>query len=442
MQTIRLHGMRLDIVFNLMVSLNEKRRSQVMMMRMQQIFMGLVIWCCTLAVAFDAMAFQVGPLKVGGAIRANYVIGDYENEASDGPQRGGNGGNFELDTFRINLDYKQDGFIGKVEYRFYDGYNFLHTGWVGYDFANNSQIQVGVNRVPFGVGAYGPANSWFFDQHYYVGLSDDMDLGVKYRLPLGEFVVDLAYYVGAEFEGRGDSDGSARYSYDIIDDDSVLGGYPYGRAYASYEEQHQFNVRGTYTFSFGEVTNTAGISLQWGQLDSQTSDADDSDAYAYSAHTKSSWGPWTLMLQLSYYDYDTDYTTGANSDLIAMGAYDFAWPVAAEGTIPAVALSYTWKPEMIDWIDTITFYNDYSIIIKDGQQLTGEDFNDSAMNVTGMAIASGGWYIYVDFAYSNGNYFVGNDDDTYASFADVSDFGINGRDDWDSRFNINFGYYF
>lgn len=405
-------------------------------------YLGSILLMLLIAYPMETMAFQMGPLKVGGAIRVNYAIGDYEDDGGKGPQRSGNGGDFDLDTFRVNLDYQQDAFIGKVEYRFYDDYHLWHTGWVGYNFSNSSQIQVGVNRVPFGVGAYGPANNFFFDQHYYVGLADDMDLGVKYRLPMGNLIVDLAYYIGAEPEGRGDSDGSARYSYDIVDDDSLLSGYTHGRAYASYEEKNQINLRAIYTFKTGRITTDAGVSLQWGQLESQTDLADDSDAYAYAAHTKSSWGPWTLMLQLGYYNYDADYTSGANNDLIAMGAFDFAWPVASEGTIPSVALSYTWKPNQIDWIDSVTFYNDYSVIIKDGKQQNGRDFNDSALNVTGMAIASGGWYIYVDYAISNGNYFIGNDDDTYASFADASDFGINGIDDWDDRFNINFGYYF
>jgi len=67
------------------------------------------------------------------------------------------------------------------------------------------------------------------------------------------------------------------------------------------------------------------------------------------------------------------------------------------------------------------------------------------MNVTGMAIASGGWYIYVDYAYSNGNYFVGNEGDVYGDDYEssaVGDFGAAQNDEWKGRFNINFGYYF
>ena len=138
--------------------------------------------------------FNIGDLKVGGAIRANYVNGDYVESGGDGPERGGNGGDFELDTFRVNLDYEKNAWVAKVEYRWYTGYSFLHTGWVGYNFSDGGQVQVGVNRVPFGVGPYGPANSWFFDQHYYVGLADDMDMGVKYSRKIDKISLDLAYY--------------------------------------------------------------------------------------------------------------------------------------------------------------------------------------------------------------------------------------------------------
>lgn len=393
-----------------------------------------------LLIASSASAFDVGPLDIGGAIRANYVQGDYAKDGTGAPQRGGNGGNFELDTFRINLDYRHDHVIGKAEYRWYNGYNFLHTGWVGYDFENGNQLQVGLNRAPFGVGPYGPANSWFFDQHYYVGLSDDMDYGIKYSHATGPWSFDLAYYIAAEPNGKGASDDAARYSYDILDT-----GAPYGH----YRERNQVNLRTRLHLDELACPTQLGVSLQYGRLDADEAMADDSYAAAGSIHSHTTLGPWTLMLQLTRYQYDADYHASAtnalgnplSNDLIAMGAYDFAWPVASEGTIPAVALSYTWTPD-IEWIDSITFYNDYSIILKDGVSDSGAELNDSAMNVTGFAIANGGWYIYVDYAYSDGNYFVGDEGDDYSSIDTVGDFGVNGNDDWNGRFNINFGYYF
>jgi hypothetical protein len=399
-----------------------------------------LVWILATALLFSlgyphsSYAFEIGNLKVGGAIRANYIYGDYEKDGSDGPQRGDNGGNFELDTFRVNLDYKRDNILGKVEYRFYDGYNFLHTGWIGYQFNEQSQVQVGLNRVPFGVGPYGPSNNYFFDMHYYVGLADDMDYGIKYITQFGKLKLDLAYYLMAEVNGRGDTDESARYSYDIVDE---------GTPYSHYEETHQFNARAIYPVLADILPTDIGVSLQYGLLDADKRFARDTEAYAGAIHSRTQMGNWALMLQLTSYKYDADYRagTGLSNDLISMGAFDFAWPVASKGTIPSIALSYTWSTPGIDWIDSITFYNDYSIILKDGRAADGTKLNDSAMNVTGMAIASGGWYIYVDYAISDGNLFIGNEGDDYGADR-VGDFGTNGNDDWNSRFNINFGYYF
>lgn len=391
--------------------------------------------------AVSAAAIEIGPLDIGGAIRANYVNGDYVKDGTDAAQRGDNGGDFDLDTFRINLDLEYETIIGKAEYRWYSGYNFLHTGWLGLKLDENSQIIAGLNRVPFGVGAYGPANSWFFDQHYYVGLSDDMDYGVRYTRSMDALTLDLAYYLSAEDSFVGASEESARYSYDIVDN---------GSPYSHYEERNQVNARGIYSLSDLPAPTDVGVSLQWGELKADETFAEDSDSYAASVHTKSTLGNWGLMLQLTSYQYDADYKDSAVDadgmplvdDLITMGAYDFAWPVASEGVIPAVALSYTWTPEKIEWIDSITFYNDYSIILKDGNAPSGAELNDSALNVTGMAIANDGWYIYVDYAYSDGNYFVGNEGDDYSTIEGVGDFGANGNDTWNGRFNINFGYYF
>ncbi len=370
---------------------------------------------------------NIGNFAIGGAIRANYTIGDYSS--GEGPSRGGDGGDFALDTFRINVDYQNDKLIGKLEYRWYPGYNFLHTGWVGYQLDEDTQIQVGVNRVPFGPGPYGVSNSWFFDQHYYVGLSDDMDLGVKYSTVLGNWSIDLAYYVSDEGQWRGASKDAARYSYDIIKNNNGNG----------YEERNQFNARAIYTFEGDSFLTAAGASFQYGQLDAAGTTGSDGDAAAVSVHAKGKVADFNIAAQLTYYDYDINGDNEwGTSDLVFMGAYDFAWPVATKAWIPAVTVSYTITPESLDWLDSVTPYVEYSNIMKDNG-----DFNDSAMFIVGAAWWRGGWYIYTDLAYSNGNYFVGSDGDVYNdSYDGVGDFGINGNDKWNMRFNINFGYYF
>ncbi len=374
-----------------------------------------------LAMPAGALAFDLGPLSVGGAIRANYVIGDYGDGASPSqPSRSDrDGGNFELDTFRINLDYEQDSWIGKAEYRFYNGYHFLHTGWVGYNFDDISQLQVGVNRVPFGPGPYGVSQSWMFDQHYYVGLSDDMDLGAKYSTSFDKLKVDFGYYVMDEGSYFGGTDNAARYSYDAVEDDNGNG----------YEEEHQFNIRAIYPVEMGNMNSDIGASLQYGLLDS-SGPQDDGDHWAASMHAVNKFSNWTLAAQLTYYKYDVEDATGQSTELVNFGAYDYYTPVAAEAWVPAISLSYYLETPNIDFLNYVIPYVEYSSIVKEET-----DFNDSEMWVLGAAWARGGWYIYTDLAYSNGNDFVGNE-------SGWSRFGANPDDEWEYRFNINFGYYF
>jgi hypothetical protein len=382
---------------------------------------------------------SIGPFTIGGAIRANYVLGDYPNRGN-GPSRGGNGGNFELDTFRINVDLKYQQLVGKLEYRWYDGYNFLHTGWLGWDFDDGSQVQVGVNRVPFGPGPYGVSQSWLFDQHYYVGLSDDMDLGVKYVTDIGNWSLDFGYYFSSEWNGNGTSHDSARYSYDAVEWTAAIadnGDVDFGAPPNGYQERNQFNIRAIYSFTDNAVPTDLGVSLQYGQLEGRR--ADDGEHWAASVHMTNSWNNWLLATQLTRYMFDIDDDNLLGTDqLIPMGAYDFAWPVATEAWIPAVSLSYLYETNRIPWLDSVRPYVEYSTIIKDEG-----DFNDSDLFILGAAWARGGWYIYTDAAWSTGNYFVGDEGDNYGNIFDgVGDFGVNGNDQRNFRFNINFGYYF
>lgn len=381
---------------------------------------------------------RIGPLAIGGAMRVNYILGDYPGRG-DGPSRGGHGGNFELDTFRINVDLQHEQLVGALEYRWYDGYNFLHTGWLGWDFADGSQVQVGVNRVPFGPGPFGISQSWFFDQHYYLGLADDMQLGVKYSTELGDLALDLAYYNRSVWDGRGRSRDSARYSYAPViwtsgldADGNVVAAAPNG-----YQRRHQFNLRAIQSFSDGPVVTALGASVQYGQLEGRR--ARDGDHWAASLHMTNSWNNWLLATQVTRFAHriHADNALGT-ATLLPMGAYDFAWPVAAKGWLPAVSLSYLWETTAVPWLDSVRPYLEYSTILKDEG-----DFNDSALFIAGAAWARGNWFVYTDLAWSNGNYFVGDRGDDYSNiFAGVGDFGVNGNDRWNYRFNINFGYYF
>lgn len=380
---------------------------------------------------------RLGPVTIGGAMRVNYIYGDYD-KVGDAPQRGGNGGNVELDTFRINASLRYHQFIGQLEYRWYNGYNFLHTGWLGYEFDDSSQLQAGVTRVPFGPGPYGVSQSWFFDQHYYVGLADDMDFGVKYLTRRGNWQFDFAYFISSEGNWNGASVDSARYSYDAVRWKSAIepDGDVVESAVNGYDERNQFNFRAIYQFDSASLPTDLGISMEWGELDGKR--ADDGHHWAVSGHMINRLGNFTLASQLTRYEFNVDDGSLGGDELVPLGAYDFAWPVASRAWIPAVSLSYRLDTPGIPWLDYVLPYLEYSNIVKDDSE-----FNDSQMLILGSAWARGGWYIYSDLAYSNGNLFVGNEGDNYSNIDDgVGDFGVVGNDRWNYRFNLNLGYYY
>ncbi|MCP5128833.1 MAG: hypothetical protein H6985_04520 [Pseudomonadales bacterium] len=385
----------------------------------------------------EGKGITLGPVTIGGAMRLNYIYGDYE-KVGDAPQRGGDGGNVELDTFRINASLKYEQWIGQLEYRWYDGYNFIHTGWLGYAFDDSSQIEVGVTRVPFGPGPYGISQSWFFDQHYYVGLADDPDLGVKYLTQWDNWELALAYFVSSEANGNGGSADSARYGYDAVKWRFAVepNGDVVDAPTNGYEERNQFNLRAIYQLEDVLFPTDMGFSMEWGELDGKR--AQDGHHWALSGHMVSTLDNITLAAQITRYKFDVDDSKFSSNQLIPLGAYDFAWPAAADGWIPAVSLSYRIDTPGIPWLGYILPYIEYSSIVKDDNQ-----FNNSDLFILGSAWASGGWYIYSDLAYSNGNYFVGDKGDNYSNIYDgVGDFGADGNDKWNYRFNLNMGYYY
>lgn len=398
----------------------------------------------TVSAAADAekpntdMAFDVagGTLKVGGAVRVNYTAGTYAKDTGGGESSRSfsDGGNVGLDTARINLDYTNGNILGKFEYRFYDGYggfgtgyHMLHTAWLGYNYDNGSQVQVGVNRVPFGPGPYGVSQSFFFDQHYYVGLSDDMDLGVKYTWTSGDWTWDAGYYLQDEGSYKGGSKKADRYSYDVITNAQGNG----------YEEDGQINLRGIYSTQLAGIDSDVGFSAQFGQLQGKGVNAagrptQDGDMSAYSLHMINKWNNFTLASQGTYYDYKVDQAGVGNRGEILMGAFAFPTAVAAEAFIPAVSLSYYHATPSIGWLNYVIPFVEYSSILKEEA-----GFNDSELYTIGAAFGTaGGWYTYAEYATSNGNDFIGGD----GGFN--SRFGANPTQKRNHRFNINFGYYF
>lgn len=372
------------------------------------------------------------PIRIGGAMRVNHAYGDYSG------RRGENIGDSDFELLRLNADLDYNGIIGRVEYRYYDDSSMMHTAWLGYRSDSYGTLKAGIVRVPFGPGPWGISNSWFFDQHYYLGLADDMDLGVRWTKPFGNLTVDLAYYLEDEGHWDGSSRDSARYSYDPVkwNSGATSEGDVTDFGENGFEEKHQFNLRLIYaTESIGDM----GMSFQYGGLEGTNVDDSGADHLAVSAHAVTPLWDFTLFSQVSYYRYDiTDDTPWGTGDLIPMGAFNFAWPVASEGWVPAVSLRYNGiDASNIPWLGSVTPYIEWSSIIKDRG-----DFNNSSLWVFGALWYWAKLYIYTDFGISDGNFFVGGEGDDYSSIYGLNDFGASGNNRWHKRFNVNVGYYF
>ncbi len=202
-----------------------------------------------------------------------------------------------------------------------------------------------------------------------------------------------------------------------------------------YRERDQFNFT-TICCDLLPFPADIGISAQYGQLDGEG--LDDGDHWALSVHMVNTIGALTVSSQITRYEIriDDDNPWGTD-ELFPSGAYDFAWLSASRAWLPAVSVSYSIEVPSLAWLDYVLPYVEYSSIIKDGSTQ-----NDSSMLVVGAAWAAGGWYIYSDLAWSDGNLFVGNDGDDYSLADGVGDWGANGNDRWNYRFNLNLGYYF
>lgn len=358
--------------------------------------------------------------RVGGAMRVNYAIGSY-GDATGGPSRAArDGGNVSLDTLRLDTDYTNGPLDARFQYRFYDGYHALHTADLGYEFADKGQIKVGVTRVPFGPHKYGISKSWFFDQHFYVGLADDMDLGVRYSRPIGNTKFDIAYFISDEGSWAGSSRDSARYAYDVVNESGT-----------GYEERGQFNVRGIYRVEQWSAPVDIGLSLQYGKLRSRGVQSD-GDGFAVSAHAVANLDGFSVAGQLTRYRFDVGAEQPLGTDdLVQFGGFDAPATIASAAWIPAVSLRYNVDTDRIAWLDSVMPYLEYSAVVKDERR-----FKDSELFVLGAAWSRKGWYIYSDLALSNGNEFVGGE----SEFGDR--LGANLDDQWQYRFNLNLGYYF
>ena len=351
-------------------------------------------------------------LKLGGALRFNYNLSTWKDDQLE------RGGDFGFDIFRINAEAAYKGIKLNAEYRFYSqefGGGMLKQGWFQYDFSEGSQIQVGLNQVPFGIQQYN-SNNWFFNMTYYVGFEDDHDMGVKYIRDTGQWEWQAAYYKSAEDLVFSSAEASPnRYSYDIT-----------GRN----KENNQLDFKLVRRLD-DSLAHELGFSLQGGllyNLDTEENGTRYAGAVHYEYKTPNS--PWNVKLQAMLYRFNPEYAAGNELNFVEMGAYGANYNVANKGEIYTAGLAYN-IPMQTRLLQSVTVYNNYGYYNK---RVSG--FENSHMNVLGALWTAGPMYIYTDAAFGYNQPWLGPE------WTNAFTRGTPGNTKWHMRFNINFGYYF
>ncbi|MCB2192138.1 MAG: hypothetical protein KQI62_11270 [Deltaproteobacteria bacterium] len=346
-------------------------------------------------------------IKVGGALRFNY-----RNTSFNDAQKS-KGGDGTFDIFRLDVDGKYNDLIISAQYRWYSYMNVIHHGWVGYDFNDHSQGQLGITQVPFGLLPYASHN-WWFGVPYYLGLADDYDMGGKWKYTPGPWDLQLAFFKNGEWGNAGKLE---RYSFDVVTSGDQQN-----------EETNTVNARLAYTFKPAAKTSIeVGVSGMFGQLYNNTSDSSGT-RWAVGPHVNAKFGQFGVQLEAVRYQYNPDNPDGVSDDTVLLGAFASSYPVASEATVLVGNLSYDvpvkWGP-----ITGLQFYNDFSMSMKEKS-----GWEDSYINTLGCLISSGPIYTYVDLVMGKNMVWLGGPSNALAEGDPNAE--------WTALFNINVGYYF
>ncbi|MEA1928605.1 MAG: porin [Candidatus Auribacterota bacterium] len=347
-------------------------------------------------------------VQLGGAFSVNYAYQDwdYYNRAREG--------DMAFDKLRLAIDGSISDVLISVQYRWYSYMDVIHHGWIGYDFLDSLQVQLGITQVPFGLLPYASHN-WWMGLPYYIGLEDDYDMGLKAIWDSGPFDVQLAFFKNADL---GDPSNLDRYSFDVV----TVGDQ-------TNEEVNQVNARVAYTLEHGDLGSTElGVSGELGQLYNQTTE-DDGNHWAAGAHVNGNYGPFNLQLEVAQYEYNPENPEGISDNTVEMGAFAASYPVAAEGTIYVANIAYDLEVDFGP-VSGLTFYNDFSFIDK-----SENGYKDSQINTTGCMIIAGPLCTFVDVIVGRNAIWLGTGSDAMASAA-------SSNNNLHTRVNINVGYYF
>lgn len=349
-------------------------------------------------------------LDVGGALRFNY------NYSSWKPNQKKRGGDFGFEVFRINVDAVYEKWTFKIDQRFYVeefGGAFLKYGWFQYNFDDKQHLKLGLIPAYFGAQQFN-SHSWFFNLPFYLGFEDDHDMGLSYGFNNEKIQLDLGYYKNAESLTFSDNApiSDSRYNYDFS---------------GKNREINQVNLR--FNYKFGEESKqVVGTSWQYGGIwNNDTQEV--GSHFAAGVHYEGDFKNLNIKAAALTFDNRPENAVGESRDSIQMTAYGAPYYTAAKGSMYSVSVAYTFP---VSWgpISSVQCYNDYNYFDK-----ARSDWQDTQMNITGLLVTAAPVYVYIDYARGKHQPWLGPQWTNALAEGDPDN-------DWESRFNVNFGYYF
>ena len=353
-------------------------------------------------------------LKIGGALRFNLAWQNYEEKNRD------NDLYLKVDTWYLTVDASKSGFDLSLQYRFYPDskIHFLHHAYIGYAIDKEWYAKLGIFQKPFGINK-SASHSWWSQMPYYMGLEDTYNTGIGFTYEKEKWIVDLAYFRQAAPKGFMSADGdtsvgNSRYGYAITPTDS-----------ADIKELDQFNARLRYKIN--DILEV-GVSGQLGsiynrQLKKQTW------GFSNAVHAVIDYNKWNFKTEFINYNYNAKSDKDEKIDVVQMAAYGSAYDVAAKGQIFTSGIAYT-IPINKKFVQSIQTYVDYSFVNK-----TLKGSSNTHMIIPGLAITSGPILTYIDLAIGKNQPWL------TSNFGEG--LGLGDADArWNTRLNINIGYYF
>ncbi len=349
---------------------------------------------------------QLPKIKIGGALRLNYSWKNYDQQNMDRL------GDFGFELFRLNADIDYKDIFFSVEYRWYGNFNAIHHGYFGYHLTDHSSIQIGIHQVPFGILPYS-SHSFWFNATYYLGFEDDYDAGIKFIYDSKLWNIQGAFYKNPEYI---DSERYGRYSFDLVTDDIQTN-----------QEINQFNLRSVYKWKLNEdLIMKLGASIEAGQIYNKTTE-EKGNRHAFALHNNMFYKNWNLHFQWIEYEYNPKNPDGLSDETIQFGAFMYPFMVSTKANVftfnVANEININGK-----YLDKIKLYVNMSMVRP--KQGYG---SDSKQIVLGTTLIKRGLYAYFDYIFGQNMWFSGG-----------PGIGLEHPEDqdWNSRLNINFGYYF